>query len=134
MESGRQIVESGINQLNDLITTLQNGGEVTEEDLNNVITTISQADAALAGVDGMDAAAYQGQAQQLAAALSSQVSAASDGMSQAAAGLNTIAGALNDGVTTLNGAAAQLRGGAGTLQNGASSLSCLLYTSDAADE
>lgn len=65
MESGRQIVESGINQLNDLITTLQNGGEVTEEDLNNVITTISQADAALAGVDGMDAAAYQGQAQQL---------------------------------------------------------------------
>lgn len=97
-------------------------GMISAESLSAVIGSLAGADAGVSGVSGIDADAYTGQAQQIAASAAEQIAGAQSTLNSTASQLEQAASGLNSGADTLGSKAGEMSSGASQMQAGANEM------------
>ena len=97
-------------------------GMISAESLSAVIGSLAGADAGVSGVSGIDADAYTGQAQQIAASAAEQIAGAQSTLNSTASQLEQAASGLNSGADTLGNKAGEMSSGASQMQAGANEM------------
>ena len=97
-------------------------GMISAESLSAVIGSLAGADAGASGVSGIDADAYTGQAQQIAASAAEQTAGAQSTLNSTASQLEQAASGLNSGADTLGNKAGEMSSGASQMQAGANEM------------
>lgn len=92
---------------------------ISAESLSAVIGSLTQADAGVAGVDGISADSYTGQAQAVVSAVSGQLASAQASLNDTASQLNQAAAGLNSGAETLKTKSSDMSNGASQMSAGA---------------
>lgn len=92
---------------------------ISAESLSAVIGSLTQADAGVAGVDGISADSYTGQAQAVVSAVSDQLASAQASLNDTASQLNQAAAGLNSGAETLKTKSSDMSNGASQMSAGA---------------
>ena len=87
-----------------------------------MIGSLAGADAGVSGVSGIDADAYTGQAQQIAASAAEQIAGAQSTLNSTASQLEQAASGLSSGADTLGSKAGEMSSGASQMQAGANEM------------